>query len=691
MRSFAINPFQALAGTDPGRARLIKASSVSAAVLASTCTAWLIIRLTHSDAGFLAAGAVIALMTGMSVKDATGRDRVITTAFLTLPAAAGVSVAVLLSHYRLVEIGVFVLVAGGATWLRKFGSRWSAIGMLGFFSYFFGLILKPTVDQLPVVIAIAVIAVLAALLSMALTLRTSPTRTLNLLIRQFAGACATALAAASQPAPDRRQLLKCLDRTGDVAGAIADWQTQNDTAAQIGVGAEELQRLVFDARTDLVQACLAVARTSSTVDRSSTDPLVEALAKTLTAWPAPDATQVAQEQLDEGTAAGVLPALLARAVQSQSALREAMNGDPGSAVPAEPEPSPAPPAPDDVAPESSSRRSWRDWAPTSRMAVQVMPAAALAAVAGDAISASRWYWAVLTAFLIFVGTTTRAAILTRAYRRILGTVAGTVVGVALMLLADHSQGALIAISVIAVFCMVYFGPLTYTARSFFVTVMLAALFGLLGVLNRQLLEWRIEETVTGAVIGVLCAFLIVSTSSRPDLVGRLQSYFDSLDDALAAGGSALTGSAGSGPVLATIHRLDADHTELQTFSDAMRVSFPLSSQRDLRRPTTDLLQAATIHADRFAQEAITIADAPHRARLAAGSTETVVRQIRDQAEETARALLHRTPGARDTAAHAVDAIDRAGAHPHTPEFRAMIALAEISAVLAHLARLRDDR
>jgi uncharacterized membrane protein YccC len=41
---------------------------------------------------------------------------------------------------------------------------------------------------------------------------------------------------------------------------------------------------------------------------------------------------------------------------------------------------------------------------TTRQAVQVGIAASLAIVVGELVSPARWYWAVLTAFLVFAGT-----------------------------------------------------------------------------------------------------------------------------------------------------------------------------------------------------------------------------------------------------------------------------------------------
>ena len=181
-----------------------------------------------------------------------------------------------------------------------------------------------------------------------------------------------------------------------------------------------------------------------------------------------------------------------------------------------------------------SWKPWHSWAPTTRMAVQATIAALLAAGVGEMISASRWYWAVMTAFVIFIGGNTRSSIFTRAYRRVAGTAIGIVLGVGVVTLAGSNNAVLIAICIVAVFGMRYFGTLSYLYQAIFTTMMLVALYRLLGVLGGSILEVRLIETISGAVIGVLCAYLIFSATSRPALLTKVDAYFDALDALLSA-------------------------------------------------------------------------------------------------------------------------------------------------------------
>src|SRR5258705_4846890 len=88
--------------------------------------------------------------------------------------------------------------------------------------------------------------------------------------------------------------------------------------------------------------------------------------------------------------------------------------------------------------------------PGRRAAIQVAVATSAATILGELISPNRWYWAVLTAFLVFTGVSTRGEILTRAGHRIVGTIAGVVAGVLLATVVGHNPPVHIVLLVICV-------------------------------------------------------------------------------------------------------------------------------------------------------------------------------------------------------------------------------------------------
>src|SRR5699024_10261833 len=112
---------------------------------------------------------------------------------------------------------------------------------------------------------------------------------------------------------------------------------------------------------------------------------------------------------------------------------------------------------------------------------------------------------------------------------------GLAVGIGATYAAHDVKIILLAICVLAVMGMIYFGPLNYVYQSFFITVLLVSLYAVLGVLDGHLLEVRLEETLAGAIVGVLCAYLLLSANSRPALVEKVDAYFSAVDALLREG------------------------------------------------------------------------------------------------------------------------------------------------------------
>ncbi|MEU8540439.1 FUSC family protein [Streptomyces sp. NPDC048717] len=137
--------------------------------------------------------------------------------------------------------------------------------------------------------------------------------------------------------------------------------------------------------------------------------------------------------------------------------------------------------------------------PTTRQAFQATAACAAALVAGHLVSPERWYWAVATAWWIFVNTASRGETLVRGFRRVLGTVAGIAAGLLVALPLGGAPAPTAFLVAVCVFGLFYTAPLSYSWMMFFVTVLASLLYGLLGVLHPGLLLLRFEETAAGAL------------------------------------------------------------------------------------------------------------------------------------------------------------------------------------------------
>ncbi|MFJ2821295.1 FUSC family protein [Streptomyces toxytricini] len=152
--------------------------------------------------------------------------------------------------------------------------------------------------------------------------------------------------------------------------------------------------------------------------------------------------------------------------------------------------------------------------PTTRQAVQATAACAFALLVGQALSHERWYWAVGTAWWIFVNTASRGETLVRGFRRVLGTVVGIAAGLLIAVPLDGAPAPTAALVAVCVFGIFYTAAPSYSWMMFFVTVMAGLLYGLLGVLHPGLLLLRFQETAVGALGAALAVVLILPVTTH---------------------------------------------------------------------------------------------------------------------------------------------------------------------------------
>lgn len=169
---------------------------------------------------------------------------------------------------------------------------------------------------------------------------------------------------------------------------------------------------------------------------------------------------------------------------------------------------------------------------STRMAVQMALALALAFVVGYTFFAERWAWIVLTAFIVLSGNRGRLDVAYKSVLRVLGAAAGTLLAVSI----DAHVGAHTASTVALVLCAVFLGvwlrPLGYAWWALFVTIALALLQGFDSAPVSALLWPRLEEIVIGAIIGVASAWFVLPVRSTGVLRRRIADALAALSDAL---------------------------------------------------------------------------------------------------------------------------------------------------------------
>lgn len=150
-----------------------------------------------------------------------------------------------------------------------------------------------------------------------------------------------------------------------------------------------------------------------------------------------------------------------------------------------------------------------------RPAVLATIAALLALLAGDEMSSERSMWAVISTFVVFLGTHSREGTVARVGKRLVGTLAGAAASVLLVALFKGEPWVLVGLMALCVFGWAYFILHAYTRGVFFITLLVGLVYGQLGFAIVALAVLRVEEVVLGCLIAfALSVSLMPSSTAR---------------------------------------------------------------------------------------------------------------------------------------------------------------------------------
>ncbi|MFC9766456.1 FUSC family protein [Rhodococcus jostii] len=576
---FAQETVRFLAVSDPGRLRLRAATATTITVVLA-----MVVLLPGSDVigqplTVALLGTVVAMQSSAAVKDRDQHSRVITTLLLVFPAIAAVSMSAVLSQFgKVADVG-FIAVLFAAVWVRRYGPRGTALGMVAFICYFFALFLRAEPGQIPILAVSIVAGVGISLLVRTVILPDRPGLELKRLVRALRAASIDVLEVASNRGDRNLDLLrKKLDRLGSTALMIDDWLDRNDAAQLLSVTNDDLSVRIFDAQIateQLVSALWALDPNKSWPN--SLGQATTALGSCLQNNPSDDQLRAARrlaaaaaDKSDPSTPAGIATAVAMRAVQAHIAIHHITN----NALRTESEPRKKP---------DEDEETDTGWNPSTKAAIQVAVATSAATILGELISPDRWYWAVLTAFLVFTGASTRGEILSRAGHRVVGTIAGVLAGVVLSALVGNNQPLQLLLLVVCVFFAFYLVTVAYALLSFFVTVMLAMLYGLLGTFSIEVLELRIYETAAGGIVGIAAAYFIFSTGTRSTLTSKIDDYLDQMTAIIDTGIGAVVQPGRETGLVADIRKLDNALKDLVTAGKPLEMGPTTRTRRGAKR------------------------------------------------------------------------------------------------------------
>jgi hypothetical protein len=639
-----------ISASDPGLLRLA-AGSRTAGSIALTL---FVLAVLRAPVPHLVAGAIASMVATFAIREKQRPQQAVTLA-LGLPVAlTSVSLAALLNARVVAGDVFFVALIFCAVYGRRFGDRGNALGLIGFQVYFMSLFVGATGRALPGLYGVLTIAFACSAFVRFVVVHETPAGILQRLrdafrvrLAQLVSAQLELLDAGPEDVDGAldavREGTARLHETAMMIQGRLEEGTSNEAVARLvqrriadaEIAAERLGLLLLSARSAERTNTLTLHLPGAPVPSSSRLPVrdeaTETLRRDLGALrmlvlrpvgegggtsvshvrnrllgyrdeenlpPASSAVQDVFRGIGEAARAVLGLRLALDEPQDESddtpattRSREELDAE-NAAIEAVESGEPAP-----EQPPTGLRR------PTTRAAVQVAAGSALAIVGGEFLSTQRWYWAVLTCWIVFINTSSTGEILVKGYRRLLGTVLGVVAGIVLAgLVGPHTWTAL-ALVLVFLFAMFYTAPLSYTLMSFFVTAALGLLYTLLHTYSLSVLLLRVEETALGAACGVIAAAVVLPVHTDRRTNELLVTVLERLSEVTGAAVGQLSGGE-EADLLDQARDLDQALADLRAATQPLTHPVtPLRARRNTAQYVVALLETCAYHARSLAATA----------------------------------------------------------------------------------------
>lgn len=437
--------------------------------------------------------------------DRTIREQKVTALLNPVFGSVSLIFGVLVFPYRAFSIVILLVFTFGAIYIRRYGVRWTTLGAIGYTAYFSALFFKVPLDQMWFVVEGIVVA---GLFSYAVKFWVVPDRAQSAIawslsayrasLRRFVRAARRELQGPVTMKPNRENIRPRMAVVNELA-LLSEDAILNAADALPGSAAlvRALQGRVFELE-------LSARRIFGSIERRSRGEIAADL----------NALEKGYQSLRTGEQALVAEKEAATPVPSTS------TGIPGATVAGA----------TGVAKVRYSSLGDRFHFQT-RQAIQATIATALATVLGTMISEDRWYWAPLTAYVVFTGTT-RGDSVRRAFWRLFGTALGVAAGLSIAWFLRGDRDLEIAALFFGLFCAMFAIKASYAWYVFWLTTVIAIFYSLLELLTPSLLYLRIEQTLIGGLCGGICAFFVLPVSAKKSLRAELAKLFAMLSHVL---------------------------------------------------------------------------------------------------------------------------------------------------------------
>ena len=543
-------------------------------------------------------GAIIGMLSSFGVMDPAARGQLVSMLFLPVVMVPALALGVALGSHRVLALVSLAVVLAVGTYLRRFGPRGFIAGMLLFMGDFFGFFLHNAVttgDLGWLAAEIGVGLLVAIVIRFALFYprqRKELDRTQRSYLARARKVAALALELFDDPGHterDARRLHHQLVRLNEAALMI-DAQLGDPNAVASGSSGQLLHQRLFDAelavtnvarfseamsrfdlpagqRAEIRLALLDIIREDARGARTHAANLIGLLAEDV-----PSGEYGPVVVLPRRFAASVMALAdamtdwisLGATEEGKGSFRPSVNLF-GGWLPGSTQVSATASA------EPGTRRGDRiHLQPYTRTAIQMGIAVGAAIVLGDLLSGQRFYWAVIAAFITFMGANNTGEQVLKALFRVAGTVAGLGVGLLLANVIGDNTALSLTVILVALFLGFYLMRINYAFMVVGITVMVSQLYVQLGEFSDSLLLLRLEETALGSAVAVAVVVLVLPLRTRRVLRIALRDHIQAVGQLADHASSYLAGEGADGTLHADARVVDASYQALVATAQPLR-------------------------------------------------------------------------------------------------------------------------
>lgn len=489
-------------------------------------------------------GAIVGMLSSFGVMDKTARGQLVTTLFLPVPMIAALVLGITLGSHRILSMASLAVILAIGTYARRFGPRGFIGGMLLFMGDFLGFFLHGAITlgslgwitaEIGVGLAVAIAVRFALFYPRQAKALERTQRSYAARARKVAALALELLDNPGHTARDVRRLNRQLMRLNEAALMI-DAQLGDPGAVADGSSAQLLHQRLFDAELALTniarfaqamarfglpapqhfEARLAlrdVVRGENEAARTHAARLIGLLREAGSVPPGEDRAVVVVQHRFAGSVIALADAMtewmaLGATDDGKGAFQPSVQlfGGwlPGSAM-----------VSNVASLEPGIRLGDRvRLALYSRTAIQMGIAVGAAIALGDLLSPRRFYWAVIAAFITFMGANNSGEQVRKAFLRVAGTVVGIAIGSLLVTAVGHHTYWSIAVILAALFLGFYLMRINYAFMVIGITVMVSQLYVQLSEFSNSLLLLRLEETALGSAVAIVVVMLVLPLRTR---------------------------------------------------------------------------------------------------------------------------------------------------------------------------------